>query len=81
MQPGEDGAFRYANPRMGKIFGYIVREIVNRKKPRGCPSAHPHAVPRGEPRVVTGGYVADNGVVGGVYPGESMFPQDTECTA
>lgn len=29
----QDGIFRYANSRMGKIFGYTVREIVNRKGP------------------------------------------------
>ncbi len=30
----QDGIFRYANARMGKIFGYTVRELVSRKGPQ-----------------------------------------------
>jgi len=30
----QDGIFRYANSRMGRIFGYSAREIIDRKGPR-----------------------------------------------
>ncbi len=30
----QDGIFRYANSRMGRIFGYTVKEILNRRGPR-----------------------------------------------
>lgn len=30
----QDGIFQYANPRMGKIFGYFVREIIGKKGPK-----------------------------------------------
>lgn len=30
----QDGIFRYANSRMGRIFGYTVKEIVDRRGPK-----------------------------------------------